>query len=157
MRVWLMLLVMAVSPAAQDAARRAKVADLGFMAGDWAGEQEGEQLEEIWSRPLQDNMACMFRAIKDGKPTFYEFMVIEASAHGPVMKLKHFHAGLIGWEEKDFTWKYPLVKLSANETVFERADKKTRLIYRRQSPESLLAVLEREGKPREEFRYRLAK
>lgn len=160
MRILLLVLALSCTLAAQapvPAVKNATADNLRFMSGDWVGELEGEQMEEFWSEPVQSNMACMFRSLKDGKPVFYEFIVIEPSSAGPVMKLKHFHAGLIGWEEKDFVWEYPLVKLAAGEAVFERPDKKTRLIYRRVAPDALVAVLAREGKPDEKFRYRLKK
>lgn len=115
------------------------------MSGTWTGKMEWGELEEYWGEPMGDNMICSFRCVKDGKALFYEFIVIEQSTEGvPVMKLRHFNPGSIAWEDKENPNDYPLASLTKNRAVFESADKKTRLIYERQSKNKLLAVLERE-------------
>lgn len=106
---------------------------------------EWGQLEEYWSEPMGDNMFCAFRCVKDSKALFYEFITIEQSESGvPTMKLRHFNRGNIAWEEKDQPHEYPLIQLDKKKAVFESHDKKTRLIYERQSNNKLLAILEQE-------------
>ena len=134
--------------------------NLVFISGRWTGEMDGGVIDEHWSAPSGDNMMCVFRFVKGGKAIFYEILLIEMTASGPVLRLKHFNPGLTGWEEKNEVHSYPLVELDKNKAVFEKPDKTTRMRFQRTSPESLLVVLERmkDGKTTsEEFKYRLAK
>jgi hypothetical protein len=54
-------------------------------------------------------MVSTFRCVKDGKVVFYEFMAIEQSDSIPVMKLRHFNKGSIGWEDKDKPYLMPVI------------------------------------------------
>ena len=129
------------------------------MKGVWRLRHAWGDMEEIWGPAMGDNMICAYRCVKDGKIVFYEFIVIEQSDSVPVMKLRHFNPGSIGWEDKNSPYLYPLVELEQDKAVFERPDKKSRLIYERHSANELISVLEREkdGKwSKEEFRYQLA-
>ena len=136
------------------------LADLEFITGRWSGELDGGTTDEHWSAPSGDNMMGVFRYVKSGKAVFYEMLLIEMTASGPVLRLKHFTPGLIGWEEKDQVYSYPLVELAKNKAAFERPDKQTRMTFQRTSADSMVVVLERmkEGKMiPEEFKYQRAK
>jgi hypothetical protein len=138
---------------------KSNINQLEFMAGKWVGSMEWGDMEEYWGTPMGNNMICSFRCVKDGKVVFYEFIVIEQQGDVPVMKLRHFSPGSIGWEEKDKPWEYPLVKLDGKLAVFESADKKTRLLYERLTNTTLKAVLEREEKGKwqvDAFEYTLS-
>ena len=54
-------------------------------------------------------MMGMYRMIKDGKPVFYELLLITEENGSLAIKLKHFHADLRGWEERDASVRFPLV------------------------------------------------
>ncbi|HEV7383012.1 MAG TPA: DUF6265 family protein [Dyadobacter sp.] len=108
---------------------KASVNDLGFMTGTWQVKHEWGDMEEFWGAPIGNSMVSSFRCVKDGKPVFYEFVVIEQEEDVPVMKLRHFNPGSIGWEEKDAPLEYPLISLTDKKAVFEARDKKVRLIY----------------------------
>jgi Domain of unknown function (DUF6265) len=124
---------------------KADLKQLDFISGKWTGSMEWGALEEYWSEPMGDNMFCAFRCVKDGKALFYEFIVIEQSESGvPTMRLRHFNRGNIAWEDKDKPYEYPLIELKEKRAVFESTDKKTRLIYERQSDNKLSAILEHE-------------
>ena len=115
-------------------------------------------MEEIWTPPLGDNMAGMFREVDIGKSVFYEFMLIEQTDGAPVLLLKHFSPGLIGWEEKDVVQRYPLVALNGRRAVFEHPNMMTRLVYERAADDSLTVTLEKvhDGKETQQvFPYRL--
>jgi hypothetical protein len=151
-------LLFSTSAAAQTATDTSKIRldALSFMVGHWRGEMGDSIAEEFWSPPSGDNMMCMFRQVKDGKAVFYEMLLIETTPDGLVMRLKHFNPGLVGWEEKNEVYSYPLASFQKNDAVFERPDKKTRLRYQGTSPDSLVATLVRtvDGKPvAEEFLY----
>jgi hypothetical protein len=125
---------------------KAHIKDLHFMAGKWSMQHQWGDMEENWSAPMGDNMVCSYRCVKDGKIVFYEFIVIEQSDSVPVMKLRHFSPGSIGWEDKNNPYAYPLVQLSASTAVFQRPDKKLKMTFTRKSPEALSVNLEKEEK-----------
>src|ERR1700704_4008724 len=130
------------------------IADLGFMSGHSHGELDGGISDEHWSEPAGDSMMGVYRYIKDGKVQMYEFMAIEQTPEGPVLRLKHFHPGLVGWEEKAQVWNYPLKSWEPGAAVFEAADKSTRISYRVTGKDSLEATLERTGKSPEVFQFK---
>jgi hypothetical protein len=96
----------------------AKVDDLAWLAGRWVGEGLGGTVEEVWSPPLGGGMMGMFRLVKDGKLVFSEHLFLVEKEGRVVMRLKHFDADFKGWEEKDETVDFPLLKLTPNEANF---------------------------------------
>jgi hypothetical protein len=143
--------------------RTASVQDLAWIAGHWIGEMDGTIIEERWAEPLGGSMMGMFRLVKDGKARFLEFMTIDPGESGPVLKLRHFHPGLIAWEEKDKPLNLLLVGLAGREAIFELDDKSrpTKIIFRAEPPKgaaaSLTIVLEKETggtRTSQDFRYR---
>jgi len=136
------------------------IKDLAFMSGKWVTKGAWGDMEENWSEPMGNCMMCSYRCVKDGKVVFYEFIVIEQSPTGPVMKLRHFSPGNIGWEEKDKPYEYPLMFLDLDRARFERPDKKTALTFYRVTKDKLKVILEREDKDgkwvQDEFNYTLA-
>jgi hypothetical protein len=138
-----------------------KISDLKFMSGKWTTSSDWGDMEENWSEPMGDNMMCSYRCVKNGKIVFYEFIVIEQQTKGPVMKLRHFSPGNIGWEEKDKPYEYNLIFLDDNVARFERPDKKTSLTFERQSADKLKVTLDRQDKDgkwvQDEFNYTAAK
>jgi hypothetical protein len=137
------------------------IEDLMFMSGKWTTTSEWGDMEEYWSKPFGNSMMCAYRCVKDGKVVFYEFIVIEQEPGGPVMKLRHFSPGNIGWEEKDKPYEYPLMFLEADRARFERPDKKTALTFHRTAKDKMLVTLERQEKDgkwvQDEFDYTLSK
>jgi hypothetical protein len=130
-----------------------KLDDLAFLCGHNRGEQDGSIINEHWSEVGGDSMIGMFREIKQGKVQMYEFLTIEQTATGPILRLKHFDPGLVGWEEKAQVHSYPLLTWKPNEAVFERPDKATKMTYRSTSSSTLEVTLERTGKKPELFEY----
>ncbi len=135
--------------------------DLAWIAGHWQGQKDGDLLDEQWSAPMGGTILGMFRWIKDGRVQMYELLAIELGPEGkPVLLLRHFNPGLIGWEDKEGAWRYPLTGGGPREAVFTRPDGGTRMIFRRTSEATLVVLLERQkdGKPvTDEFVYTLAK
>jgi hypothetical protein len=156
--VFAFLLLLPLASMAQDPVRDIK--DLAFMAGKWTTKGEWGDMEEHWSEPMGNSMMCSFRCVNNGKIVFYEFIVIEQTTTGPVMKLRHFSPGNIAWEEKDKPYEYPLTFLDPDRARFERPDKKTSLTFEKLSPTQLKVTLERQEKDgkwvQDEFNYTLA-
>jgi hypothetical protein len=62
---------------------------------------------------------CVFRLISEGKVEFYEIVTITEENNSLMLRLKHFHHDLKGWEEKDETVDFPLVKIENNRAWFQ--------------------------------------
>lgn len=138
-----LFLFLALSPAASpDPETGFTLEDVAFMTGHWQHEGEAYYFEEIWSAARGDNMMGMFRFVQAGEGVFYEMMIIEAVESDVVLRLKHFNAGLIGWEEKEEVHSFYLTKKLDTEVVFEVEDKNKRLRYVFQSPDELTVHLE---------------
>jgi Domain of unknown function (DUF6265) len=107
------------------------VNSLDFLTGRWLSEQPTEVQEENWSPVIGNSMTGSFRIVKNGRPVFYEFWVVEVDASRPVLKLKHFNANLAGWEEKNAITKLPLLSTADGDAVFAEADGSVSLHYHR--------------------------
>ena len=130
--------------------------DLAFISGHSRGELDGGIADEEWSRPIGDTMMGMYCYVKDGRVKMYEMMAIEQTANGPVLRLRHYNAGLQAWEEKTKVWDFPLVRFSPREALFETIDKSIRIGYRMAGSGILEATLEEAGKKPEVFEYKHA-
>jgi hypothetical protein len=97
----------------------ATIADMGWYEGRWTGSGLGGHNEEVWSPPRDGAMMGMYRMIKDGKPVFYELLIITEESGSLMIKLKHFHPDLRGWEERDASVKFPLVAKRDNRIYFD--------------------------------------
>ncbi|HEX7586702.1 MAG TPA: DUF6265 family protein [Anaerolineae bacterium] len=133
--------------------RDVSLADLGFISGHSRGEIDGGTADEHWSEPAGDSMMGVYRYIKGGKVQMYELLVIEQTAKGPVLRLRHFNPGLKSWEEKPQVWNYSLIRWTKGEAVFGRPDKGTRITYRAGENGVLQSTRERTGKKTEVFQY----
>lgn len=96
----------------------ATVADCHWLAGDWTGEALGGTFEETWNPPSGNTMLGMFKLVVDGKTVFSEIMMVHSQGDSIQLRLKHFDDKLHGWEEKEQTVDFPLVKLTKNEAFF---------------------------------------
>ncbi len=97
---------------------KATLADARFLEGHWKGEAFGGVTEEIWTSGIGDSMLFSFRLVVDGKVDFYEIGHIIAKEDSLLLQLKHFGADLKGWEEKDETQDFKLVKKEENKLYF---------------------------------------
>lgn len=97
----------------------ASLSQVSWIAGHWTGEAFGGTAEEIWSEPLGGSMMFVFRLVADGKVSFYEAGHIQELDDSLILQLKHFDGNLRGWEEKDQTIDFKLVRLEKNKVYFE--------------------------------------
>ncbi|XLS29520.1 DUF6265 family protein [Flavobacteriaceae bacterium M23B6Z8] len=91
---------------------------LSWISGHWKGEAFGGVAEEIWSPPEAGSMMFVFRHIVDGKVTFYEAGAIMETPEGLILRFKHFHGDMKGWEKKDETVDFKFIKLENNIAYF---------------------------------------
>ena len=111
-----------------------KLADVTWLAGSWRGQMSGGQIEEVWT-PLQGGvMMGMFRMLNaKGQASFYEFQIIEETAEGVGLKIKHFNRAMKGQEEREKFADFKLTKATADEATFEAIEEDARvsLLYKR--------------------------
>jgi hypothetical protein len=134
-----------------ETGQAASIQDLSWMAGYYKGDGLGGQCEEFWTPPSEDSMVGLFRLVKDGKSVFQEIFIIREENNTLILKLKHFNPDLTGWEEKNQTVDFPLVRLGPNEAYFDG------LTYRKAGDGALLVFLRLRQKSgevvEEEFRF----
>lgn len=137
-----------------EVSKKAVIADLEWLTGAWTGTGLGGLSEEVWGTPRNGVMVGHYSLVKDGKPVFYEMMMLVEQEGTLVLRLKHFHPNFVGWEEKDKTVDFRFVKKDGKRMyfsglTFERDGDKGLNIY--------LALRHRDGTLREEtFRLKRA-
>ncbi|WP_339722288.1 DUF6265 family protein [uncultured Paraglaciecola sp.] len=97
----------------------ASIEDLNWMSGYWQGEIWGGQFEEIWSLPMAGSMMASFKFTERNQVKFYELMTISEYKGSLRLQLKHFGKDLKGWEEKDQSMDFKLVRLADSAAYFE--------------------------------------
>ncbi len=80
-------------------------------------------------------MTFTFKLLQNGSPSMYEFGFIVEEGDSLVLKLKHFHASLTGWEEREKFVSFPLVRLTDDAVYFDG------LTYRREGENRLHAFV----------------
>jgi len=106
---------------AQEPARgpRASIDDAAWLAGRWVGEGLGGSVEESWSPPRGGQMAGHFLLVRDGKPAFYEIMLLDEHEGGLRLRVKHFNPDFVGWEEKDGWHSFEPLSVAPGDLRFE--------------------------------------
>ena len=104
----------------EDGAPRpaAKIGDMAWLTGTWAGNGLGGTFDEVWSAPAGSSMMGHFRLVRDGKPMFYELLTILEHEGSLEMRLRHANPDMTGWEEKNDFVTFKLVKLDATGAYF---------------------------------------
>lgn len=102
-----------------DNAPEASIEDFAWLAGRWEGTGFGGVVEEYWNPPLGGTMTGTFRLVNAEGPSFYEMLLLGPdSNHQITYQVKHFHPDFKGWEEKDESYTFPLVKVSKDTLYF---------------------------------------
>ena len=97
----------------------ATLQDVAWVQGHWKGEAFGGTVEEIWTPPLGGSMMCAFKLVVNDEVRFYEIVTITEEQETLMLRLKHFHKDLKGWEEKDETVDFPLIKVTPDKMFFD--------------------------------------
>lgn len=130
---------------------RANLTAVNWLTGHWRGEAFGGLIEEIWTPALGTSMMGAFKLVVEGQVQFYEIETISQVNDTLMFRLKHFNKDLTGWEEKDKTVDFKLVKVPDNKVYFngltlERINDNEINIY---------VAIEQEGNTKEEkFNYK---
>lgn len=122
--------------ASGSAARAADISRLAWLGGCWKGEAAEPGSGEHWLPLAGGTLLGVSRTVKQGKTVEFEFMQIRTLAEGQL--------AFIAMPSGQRTTAFPLLRLSENEAVFEnpRHDYPQRVIYRLDSPTSLVARIE---------------
>lgn len=86
---------------------------LDWMAGAWADKREDRLVEEHWIQPGGGTMLGVNRTVSDGKTAFFEYLRIERTEEGIVLK-----ASPLGRTPTPFT----MIEQSDRRIVFENPD-----------------------------------
>jgi len=124
----------AETEAEDEPGAEASIDDFAWLVGRWRGEALGGVAEEVWLPPAGGAMSGIFRTVKDGAVNFYELFTL--AEPGLDLRLKHFGADLVGWEEREEVVTFPFVRVSPTEAVFEG------LVFRRISDDRIRAVVQ---------------
>ncbi|UMB54741.1 DUF6265 family protein [Lutibacter sp. A64] len=133
----------------------ASINDVSWITGYWEGEALGGITEEIWTAPLGKSMMGSFKLVVEDTVQFYELCTITEENNSLLLRIKHFDKNLNGWEEKDTSIEFPLVKIEKNKVYFDD------LTFEKISENELViyVIFKEEGKDEIEmkFNYKLAK
>jgi hypothetical protein len=91
----------------------ARLADMGWLVGQWAGTGiGGAPAMESWLPPTGPTMVGTFiQQTADGDIQFTEHMYLMEEEGSLVLRLKHFNADLTGWEDKEGMVSFRLLKI----------------------------------------------
>lgn len=117
----------------------ATIADVAWLAGSWGGEALDGEAEEIWTPPRGSAMLGMFRLLKDEQPVFFELMTLTEREGRVVLRLKHFDPDLTGWESRDETVDFPLIRFTDTALFFDG------LTFERDGDDRILVYLAMSG------------
>ncbi len=79
MRLFAALLLLCACPAANAPTNPSRIDEVGWLEGDWGGQEKEVWTEEHWSGPRGAMMLGTNRSIREDKTVFFEFVRIEAS------------------------------------------------------------------------------
>lgn len=108
-----------LSLAENEASPEASLNQVAWIQGHYVGEAFGGNTEEIWSPPSGDSMMFVFKLTVNDKTVFYEVGGIRQVGNTLLLQLKHFGNDFKGWEEKDETVDFKLVKIEKNAVYFD--------------------------------------
>jgi hypothetical protein len=88
----------------------ATLEDASWMVGSWTGTAFGKRFEETWGAPSAGSMLGMWKLMGDEGVDFYELMLLTVDEGSLSLKVKHFSADFVAWEEKPDFVNFKLVK-----------------------------------------------
>lgn len=111
---------------------RIELSDLAWLEGCWTGTGFGQRVDECWMRTPGGRLTGMFQLLDGERQKFSEIFVLDHFDDGPALRLKHFHANLHGWEEKDDYMRFVLRETGPGFARFDglhyRLDEQGRLL-----------------------------
>jgi sugar phosphate isomerase/epimerase len=90
-----------------------------WLAGSWRGKGLGGDCVETWSEPIAGSLVGSFLFTEREKPVFSELFTISPVGNSVTLRLKHFGADMVGWEDKDKFVEFRFVKRIGNRYHFD--------------------------------------
>ncbi len=91
---------------------------LTFLEGDWRGDNDGLVFEESWSNARGEVMTGMARGLRGDRLAVLEYIIVEMTAIGPILRFKHFNADYSNWEGEETPVTLSLVRVREKDVVF---------------------------------------
>ena len=130
---------------------KADLSNIEWIEGYWRGEAFGGITEKVWTPRFGGSMMAAFKLVINNQVKFYELVTIVEKDSSLILRLKHFSQDLKGWEEKDDSVDFELVKVTDNRVYFDgfTFERKTK------NEINLYVVLQNEGEKNEvKFNYK---
>lgn len=136
---WLpVLLTLNVANTALAETTTPQLSDLDFMTGHWVA-PSSDSAEEVWLAPMGETMTGSFRWVIPNGPTVLEYIVIQETDQGVVLRFKHLRPDYSAWEETPNY--YELTETGKGRAVFtNRGENKRvpeRMIYTQPAADKL--------------------
>ena len=123
------------------------LSDFEMITGHWIGSGLGGEVDELWMPARQGQLQGVFRLENNGQIIFTEYMSLVQYSIGWMLKIKHFSKDFEGWEDRDKSETFRLIKAEKNALYFSG------ISYIRPSEDELLifvAFKQKDGSYREE-------
>jgi hypothetical protein len=138
---------------------QSELAPFHFLIGTWRGEMGGGLVEEIWSKPEGNALMGMFRWLNpDGRSRMYEMLTISREDDETYLRLRHFSAAMVAWEEKDAPVVLKLTESAPGRALFvnvTETDRMERIVFHQSEPGKLAIDVEfREDSGRAPLNFR---
>ncbi len=88
----------------------ATLADASWLVGSWTGTAFGGRFEAVWNPPSAGSMVGLYKLFDDDGVRFYEILLMTVEDGTLSLKVKHFSADFVAWEEKPDHHTFRLVK-----------------------------------------------
>ncbi|MGS2738443.1 DUF6265 family protein [Sinomicrobium sp. M5D2P17] len=96
-----------------------QLSELSWISGHWQGTALGGVTEEVWGSPLGGSMMGSFKLVVNDVVKFYELCTISQQDETLLLRIKHFDKDLKGWEEKDESETFRLVRMEKDKAYFD--------------------------------------
>lgn len=96
----------------------ATLEDAALLVGSWTGTAFGSQFEAVWNPPSAGSMVGLFKLFDDDGVGFYEILMMSVEDGTLSLKVKHFSADFVAWEDKPDFVNFRLVKKEADALHF---------------------------------------
>lgn len=98
---------------------QANIEQMSWIAGEWTASIWEGRAREIWMMPDGGSMTGAFRFEYNDSVQFLELISVAPEKGSLVMKVRHFSADMIAWEEKEESQVFNLVYLEPNRAYFD--------------------------------------
>ncbi len=103
----------------KQAPGKATLDQISWLAGSWEGTGLGGECDEHWTSAKNGSMVGAFRLHMDKKLAFSEYMTIQSMDGTLIARVKHFNPDFTGWEAKDKSVDFKLIKIEGKTAYFE--------------------------------------